>query len=680
MSTRSERRATSKAETRSEAECSATSSASRINELRIKTELARLKVAQVERAATAQAAAQVQAARDEAELNELELRLEEEALEHDGESRAPSQFQSALLRQGASAVAPSPPSDVTRERTLGWIEQLSDRPRSDDRPARHHTDSALPKLKLDQFSGSPLEWPRWSSLFRALVHNHRGLTDTERLAHLQSCLTGEAREAVSGLLCDADMYTEALSELERQFGNPGHVVRAAMNRLLTVPPTKDNDLSSLRSLSTALHSAVMVLSSLSYDADLAATANLQQVVAKLPRALSWRWGEHAMTLRPAAPTLVDLDRWLRRHVDAGRLVAAEEDVSPTKHGKPVSAPATRPRRNVLTVTAKSARQQAAQPTNPCEQCSGPHTVVKCPQFATNSTDKRAELVRDKGLCWVCLQRGHRARDCPDRTPCDAVPDCKARHHSLLHGAPRLFKPRPATTPAYDADKNYVGATNGQTSTSVLLQILPVIVRGPGGERIVNALLDLGSQVSLMTEQLAADLGLSGPDEPLCAAMTSQLGRLIPQLRIPVQPKYRPLRNVEGSYGRLKNLRSTVTALVRDERVEMQYIRLDEARGYAERVLAPRYAEHRSSFTSLYKLPPAYRENDKGAPRGVLELKGNPFPPLRDGSTDRKHLLHNVLLDEARRHYRHKKYQQLAAEARAALANSSAEPPRRPSGD
>ena len=66
-------------------------------------------------------------------------------------------------------------------------------------------------------------------------------------------------------------------------------------------------------------------------------------------------------------------------------------------------------------------------------------------------------------------------------------------------------------------------------------------------------------------------------------MSSQLGRLIPQLRIPVQPKYRPLRNPQGSYGRLKNLRGTVTALLRDERVEMQYDRLDEARGYAERV-------------------------------------------------------------------------------------------------
>ncbi|XP_037090342.1 39S ribosomal protein L17, mitochondrial-like [Pollicipes pollicipes] len=190
---------------------------------------------------------------------------------------------------------------------------------------------------------------------------------------------------------------------------------------------------------------------------------------------------------------------------------------------------------------------------------------------------------------------------------------------------------------------------------------------------------------------------------------SQLGRLIPQLRVPVRPTYRKLRNPEGSYGRLKNLRGTVTALVRDERVEMPLDRLDEARGYAERliqeavrhgdkdphvmdmanfwlnekqlihklfkVLAPRYAEYRTSYTSLHRLPPMYRENDKGAPKGVLELKENPFPPLKPDARANRHLLHNVLLDEARKQYRHNKYQQLAAEARADLAAAAApEPP------
>jgi len=190
-----------------------------------------------------------------------------------------------------------------------------------------------------------------------------------------------------------------------------------------------------------------------------------------------------------------------------------------------------------------------------------------------------------------------------------------------------------------------------------------------------------------------------------SAMSSQLGRLIPQLRVPVKPKYKKLSNIQGSYGRLKNLRRVVTALVRDERIEMPHMVLDEARGYAERliqdaikhgdrnthvmdmanfwleekqlvhklfkVLAPRYADYRSSYTSLYKLPPIYQEPGQGRfynknhDKGVLELKENPFPSLQSDTHFNKNLLHNVLLDEARKQYRHRKYQQMAAALQSA---------------
>ena len=75
------------------------------------------------------------------------------------------------------------------------------------------------------------------------------------------------------------------------------MARASLSRLLAAPPAKKNDISSLRVLSTVLHNTVMVLGSMFYDADLAATAYVQQVVAKLPTALAWQWGEHAMRLR-----------------------------------------------------------------------------------------------------------------------------------------------------------------------------------------------------------------------------------------------------------------------------------------------------------------------------------------------------------------------------------------------
>lgn len=63
---------------------------------------------------------------------------------------------------------------------------------------------------------------------------------------------------------------------------------------------------------------------------------------------------------------------------------------------------------------------------------------------------------------------------------------------------------------------------------------------------------------------------------------ADISRLVSKLRIKVsQP--RKLRNPEGPEGRLKQLRQIVNALVKYERLELHYIRADEARGYAERV-------------------------------------------------------------------------------------------------
>lgn len=60
-------------------------------------------------------------------------------------------------------------------------------------------------------------------------------------------------------------------------------------------------------------------------------------------------------------------------------------------------------------------------------------------------------------------------------------------------------------------------------------------------------------------------------------------KLMSQLRIAIQPTKRRLRNIDGPEGRLLKLRKTVTALVKHERLELNYNRADETRGYAELV-------------------------------------------------------------------------------------------------
>ena len=57
--------------------------------------------------------------------------------------------------------------------------------------------SSLPKLKLAEFSGDPLEWPEWSQLFQATVHA-ANMDDSVKMNHLKTMVTGKAKEAIAG--------------------------------------------------------------------------------------------------------------------------------------------------------------------------------------------------------------------------------------------------------------------------------------------------------------------------------------------------------------------------------------------------------------------------------------------------------------------------------------------------
>lgn len=64
---------------------------------------------------------------------------------------------------------------------------------------------------------------------------------------------------------------------------------------------------------------------------------------------------------------------------------------------------------------------------------------------------------------------------------------------------------------------------------------------------------------------------------------AEVSKLMSALKIAVAPKARRLRNVDGPQGRLEKLRKTVTAIIKHERIELNFNRADEARGYVERV-------------------------------------------------------------------------------------------------
>lgn len=71
---------------------------------------------------------------------------------------------------------------------------------------------------------------------------------------------------------------------------------------------------------------------------------------------------------------------------------------------------------------------------------------------------------------------------------------------------------------------------------------------------------------------------------------------------------------------------------------------------------------------MYKAPREYP--GQYYKRAVLELRGNPYPSLQPDMTTNRNLIHNVLLDEARKAYRKEKYAEISSKL---VATASAEP-------
>ncbi|XP_059621115.1 large ribosomal subunit protein bL17m-like [Phlebotomus argentipes] len=172
---------------------------------------------------------------------------------------------------------------------------------------------------------------------------------------------------------------------------------------------------------------------------------------------------------------------------------------------------------------------------------------------------------------------------------------------------------------------------------------------------------------------------------------ADVSKLVSQLKFAIRPKHRKLSCPDGPEGRMLKLRKTVTALLMNERLELNFARADESRGYAERliseairhgdchkatmeladfwllekqcvhklfkVLVPRYENYNVSFTRMYKAPRDYP--GWHYKRAVLELRGNPFPPLVPDKVLNRNFIHNVLLDEAKKAYRFEKYAEIS---------------------
>ena len=169
--------------------------------------------------------------------------------------------------------------------------------------------SCLPKLKLAEFSGDPLEWPEWSQLFQATVH------DSVKMNHLKTMVTGKAKEAIAGLGYTAEMYNVAWNVLVRNFGKPQMVVNAQLKRIYSFPPMKPYDGAALIKFAGTVSSCKKVLTQFNYVGDLKSEGVLGSATRKITLELKTKSLTYVTQLNLYQPGLAVFSEWLNDIAD-----------------------------------------------------------------------------------------------------------------------------------------------------------------------------------------------------------------------------------------------------------------------------------------------------------------------------------------------------------------------------
>ncbi|CAH8672879.1 unnamed protein product [Schistosoma bovis] len=231
---------------------------------------------------------------------------------------------------------------------------------------------------------------------------------------------------------------------------------------------------------TKLCNEFITLKEMEYMSDVNSTAKVETAVSCLPLELQNKWVEVAdkimMTGRePSFEEFVIFveERARISRTRFGRLVHCNSKFCESDYEGQVGK---RSHFNVVKRESNNSLEALG-----CEICLGDHKETDCMKLLKmNVTERR------RGLCYLCLRKDHVAKSCNTDVKCD-VDNWEIRYNSLLH---------------IDGINNHVvNLVEDWNSSKVCLSIIPVRLYGPKRNLETCALLDSGSNSSLVYGEL-----------------------------------------------------------------------------------------------------------------------------------------------------------------------------------
>ncbi|XP_062533689.1 uncharacterized protein LOC134202685 [Armigeres subalbatus] len=307
------------------------------------------------------------------------------------------------------------------------------------------------------------------------------------MVRLQRCLRGKALEAVKCQLLHPANLEHALATLRMLFGRPEIIVHSLIEKINKIPAPRADRLGTLIDFALAVRNMVATVKACNLEEHLYNITLLQGLVERLPTMVKLNWATHRVRL--GTVSLLEFSDWLYTMAEAASTVTMSPATSVCNDAR--SRRSGHREDGFLNVHTEN--QQSA-------------TEI-CPEFLNMNHSDRWTTLREHKLCRTCLGTHRGPCRCNDICGKMAAPTSiivyyimnATKHSTALLGI--LYNPM-------------------LNEKSVLFQYIPIALHHNGNTVHTYAFVDCGSDITLLEEDLAADLNLHGEKHPLCIRWTA----------------------------------------------------------------------------------------------------------------------------------------------------------------
>ena len=381
----------------------------------------------------------------------------------------------------------------------------------------------LPQRTMECFDGSDI------TKFKAFIQSFRHLieakttNDSDRLYYLEQYTRSLPQELVRSC-CHMDPsrgYSTAMKLLKEKYDNDFDIASAFIDKIEAWPNIKPEDGQNLERFT------VLLTSCLNYAKDIKALEQLNSpkemlvILSKLPYKLRERWRSHVLYLQDQSEevTFEKLAQFIKREAKIINMPVFGNLKGPeTKPGALQRTSELRKFSNskrttsMATAVDTSKRQISVKPS--CVCCGKDnHSMDNCLEFENRTYDKKRELIKENNLCFGCLKKGHRSKDCFKRLTCSV---CKRKHPTSLHIDDNPLQLNNSSPPSRNLIETTNCHTGAGTSSKVALALIPVKIRVKDRGPFITtyAGLDNFSSDCFISNQLVNKLQTTGPNSKI----------------------------------------------------------------------------------------------------------------------------------------------------------------------